>query len=289
MKKVYTAFQFGNYASGTDDILNVTLDNDMYSENIRGSRSIIEDKVQGVEAPYFFYVDDEPLEFEVNFAFEAKGKDEIKIMMRNLLAAKNYSQLKFGEYDGESFVQQSPTYNVIFVGEPAISFIGRNVDGVLKYDGYFTLQARCDRPYGFLPSQTTGAITAATGSTTVNVSSAHNSLGDIELYPTITIVNSNNTAGAFTLINRSAASGGGTILSEIGFTNIKANETITISGNLFTITSSGAGSSQSDIYARWNKKMFLLYPGNNYFQIVKVSGAAYTVTITYDAPIFIKE
>jgi hypothetical protein len=289
MKKVYTAFQFGNYASGTDDVLNVTLENDMYNENIRGSRSIIEDKVQGVEAPYFFYIDDEPLEFEVNFAFEGKTKSDIKAMMRKLVAAKIYNQLKFGEYDGENFIQQSPTYNVIFVGEPVMSFIGRNVENELKYDGYFTLQARCDRPYGFLSSQTTGAITATTGSTTVNIASAHNSLGDIELYPTITIVNSNNVAGAFTLRNRSAASGGGTILSEIGFTNIKANETITISGNLFTITSSGAGSSQSDIYARWDKKMFLLYPGNNYFQIVKLSGAAYTVTITYDAPIFIKD
>jgi WD40 repeat protein len=276
MKKVYTAFQFGNYSSGTDDVLNVTLENDMYNENIRGSRSIIEDKVQGVEAPYFFYVDDEPLEFEVNFAFEAKGKDEIKIMMRNLLAAKTYSQLKFGEYDGESFVQQSPIYNVIFVGEPVMSFIGRNVDGVLKYDGYFTLQARCDRPYGY---ENVSSFNITGGQTT------HNSIADIELYPNIVI--SVTSAEATDVWIRSWTSAyTGPVLSQIKFTSIAANEVITINGNLFTITSDDA---QGTIYSRWDKNNFKIFPGNNYITVTKSGSGTVAVSMNYDAPIFIKE
>jgi hypothetical protein len=276
MKKVYTAFQFGNYASGTDDVLNVTLENDMYNENIRGSRSIIEDKVQGVEAPYFFYVDDEPLEFEVNFAFEAKGKDEIKIMMRNLLAAKTYSQLKFGEYNGQNFVQQSPTYNVIFVGEPAISFIGRNVDGVLKYDGYFTLQARCDRPYGYLPVN----IPFVSGSGVT-----HNSIADIEVYPNIVITvntgTSNLVIGSYT-----SAAFTGSPISQISFTQVKTGELITINGNLFTITSS---TSQNDIYSRWRKNNIKIFPGSNYLKFTTGGGGSIGITMNYDAPTFIKE
>lgn len=274
MKRIYTAFAFDNYTSPQGDVLNVTLDNDMYDENIRGSRAIIEDKVQGVEAPYFFYVDDEPLEFEVNFAFEAKTKTQIRDLMRILITPKIYKTLTFGEYVSAVYTIKSPTYKVIFVGEPVISFIGRNVSNVIKYDGYFTLQARCDRPYGF---QTVAAQTL------VNAGTTHNSVADVELYPNITITVTGAGITGFALKSLTTAYSGN-ILSQISFTSIAAGEVITINGNLFTITSDDA---QSTIYSRWGRNNFELFPGNNFLTVEKTGGGTVVVQISYDAPIFI--
>lgn len=275
MKRVYTAFTFGTYTSPEDDVLNVTLDNDMYNENIRGSRTIVEDKVQGVEAPYFFYVDDEPLEFEVNFAFEAKTKAEIKTLMRTLITPTSYTVLNFGEYESSSYVQKSPNYKVIFTGEPTLSFIGRNVSGTLKYDGYFTLQARCDRPYGY---ETVSSFNITNAGTT------HDSDADVELYPNIVI--SVTSAEATDVHIRSWSSAyTGTVLSQIKFSSIAANEVITINGNLFTITSDDA---QSTVYSRWDRNNFKIFPGNNYITVTHTNGTV-DVSMNYDAPTFIKE
>lgn len=277
MKRIYTAFAFGNYTSPENDILNVTLENDMYNENIRGSRQIIEDKVQGVEAPYFFYVDDEPLEFEVNFAFEAKTKSEIKTLMRTLVTPTTYTVLTFGEYVSSVYTIKSPSYKVIFTGEPVISFIGRNVSGTIKYDGFFTLQARCDRPYGYQTVTATSLNNAGTD---------HNCVADVELYPNITITVTTAGITSFSLKSWSGSGYTGTVLSELTFTSIAAGEVITIKGNLFTITSDDA---QSTVYSRWGRNNFKLFPGSNYLTVTKSGAGTVLVQIDYDAPIFIKE
>jgi hypothetical protein len=250
----------------------------MYNENIRGSRTIIEDKVQGVEAPYFFYVDDEPLEFEVNFAFEAKTKAQIKTLMRNLITPDTYTALTFGEYEGESpsYVAKSPTYKVIFTGEPQMSFIGRNVDGTLKYDGYFTLQARCDRPYGY---QTVSPFNFTSATIT------HTSVADVEVYPNIVITVNTGTTD-FTIGSYTSGAFTGDPISQISFTQVKTGEVITINGNLFTITSS---TSQGDIYSRWGRNNIKIFPGNNYLKLTSGGGGNVSVTMNYEAPTFIKE
>jgi hypothetical protein len=282
MKTIYTAFRFGNYTSPNNDILNVTLENDMYNENIKGSRQIIEDKVQGVEAPYFFYVDDEPLEFEVNFAFEAKTKLEIKNLMRTLITPRKYTILNFGEYSGSplTYSVKSPSYRVIFTGEPIISFIGRNIDGTVKYDGYFTLQARCDRPYGFINVPQF----SATENPDSNGGKNHISIGDDEVYPKIIITVTTGSITNFSLKSWSAANYTGNVLSQIGFTSIADGEVITISGDFFTITSDDA---QSTVYARWDRNNFKIFPGNNYLKVTFTGTATVNVQITYDAPTFI--
>jgi phage-related protein len=281
MKRVYTAFSFGSYTSSANDVLNVTLDADMYDEALRGSRSIIEDKVQGVEAPYFFYVDDEPLAFEVNFAFEEKTKAEIKTLMRALISKTGYTPLSFGNIVNNSYSRQSPIYNVIFTDEPELSFIGTTVGGVLKYNGYFTLKARCDRPYGY------ETFTNVAVSTTQNTTLAFS--GDVEVYPNITIqANASENVVNFSLKSYTNANFTGPVISQIGFSLIGQNEKLTINGNLFTILSNV---SQSTVYLRWNRNNFKLFPGNNYL-VVEFSGAAaadVSVKLDYEAPTFIKE
>jgi len=277
MKRIYTAFRFGNYTSTNNDVLNVTLENDMYNENIRGSRQIIEEKVQGVEAPYFFYVDDEALEFEVNFAFQGKTKAEIKTLMRTLITPKDYSVLNFGEYSGDplAYVVKSPSYRVVFTGEPIISFIGRNIEEETHYDGYFTLQARCDRPYGF---------TTVSQFTVTNGGMNHISVADAEVYPRIVISVTGAAVTNLALKSWSASGYTGTVLSQIGFTSIAAGEVITISGDFFTITSDDA---QSTIYSRWDRNNFKIFPGNNYLNVTFTGSATVVVQLNYDAPTFI--
>jgi hypothetical protein len=276
MKQVYKAFKFGTYLSNVHDILNVTLDNDMYNENIRGSREIIEDKVQGVEAPYFFYVDDEPLEFEVTFAFENKTKTNIQSLIRTLLAPETYRALEFGEFSNSTFVEKSPKYNVIFNGEPVISFVGKTSGNSYVYDGYFTLNARCDRPYGYK--------NVASFTVTPHAGMNHESPADITVYPNISITVSTSTLTNIVLKSWQNSNWTGSVLSQIGFTSIAAGETLTISGNLFTITSNIA---QSTIYSRWDRNNFKIFSGNNYLTVEKTGAGTLTVQITYDAPTFI--
>jgi hypothetical protein len=277
MKQIYTAFRFGTYTSNADDILNVTLQNDMYSENLRGSRQIIEEKVLGVEAPYFFYVDDEPLEFQINFAFEEKTKTEIKNLVRILITPTTYTSLNFGEYADNTYTIKTAIYNVIFVGEPVVSFIGANIDGEIKYNGYFTLTARCDRPFGFTPI---APITVTTSGL------VHNSPADAEVYPKINISVTGEAITNFSLKSFTTAYAGD-VLSQIGFTSIAAGETIAISGDFFTITSGGSAANQSTIYARWDRNNFKIFPGNNNLRISYTGNATVTVTVEYDAPTFI--
>jgi hypothetical protein len=281
MKKVYTAFQFGNYSSNSGDILNVSLDNDMYSESVRGARVIIEEKVQGVEAPYFFYVDNQPLNFEVNFAFVAKTKLQIKSLLRVFLSQQTYTELTFGEFENSSFVAKSPIYNVIFIDEPIINFIGRNVENELKYDGYFTLQARCDRPYGYV-NETKSLTRSSAGEVIVNG-------GDLELLPNIIISSTNPSAQNFT-ITRYSDNTYATVVSQMTFTGIDTNETITFKQDFFTIKATGAGADNSTVYSRWNKNYFSLIPGNNFIKVLPISTTTdVTVQLQYKAPLFIKE
>lgn len=101
MKLHYTAFMFNNKLYGS--LFNVVMSDDFYAESIRGSRSILEDKIPGRDIPYFYEVEDDVLEFDMNFAFEnPMTKSEVNLIARDLLTPKGYSELSFGKYFGVS-------------------------------------------------------------------------------------------------------------------------------------------------------------------------------------------
>lgn len=110
MRQSYKAFQFDSQlfhesAAAGYNVLNATLSNDFYMDCIRGPRTIVEDKIPGRDMPYFYIVDDEPLEFEVTFALAtALTKTEIKTMVRKFFQPMLYKQLHFGDYDGASTI-----------------------------------------------------------------------------------------------------------------------------------------------------------------------------------------
>jgi hypothetical protein len=291
MKKVYTAFSF----NGTvyTDLINVSLDNSMPSEDLRGNRTLLREKIPGRDIPYFYAVEDEPLEFDVVFALSVpKSKSELRVIMRNLITQTGYKELHFGDYNTSTstYTRQTPIYKVIFDGESKLDFVGTNVynDGVatLKYFGYFTLRACADRPYGY--EALTGSILASSypagGVATLNNS------GDLPVYPSIVITNG---ATAYNVPVRIYNSTTGNLTS-ITFSSLAANEVITINADLKTISSTVSG-----VYNRWTQRDDLkLDVGNNTINLQQYTGGTWanitsnpwtSVVFTVQTPTFIKE
>lgn len=101
MKLHYTGFMFNNKLYGS--LFNVVMSDDFYAESIRGSRSIQEDKIPGRDIPYFYEVEDDVLQFDINFAFEnPMTKSEVNLIARDLLSPRGYSEMSFGDYYGVS-------------------------------------------------------------------------------------------------------------------------------------------------------------------------------------------
>jgi hypothetical protein len=65
-------FIFNGVASNsfTPSIINATLNNEMYEFAPLGAKSLIEQKIQGRDLPYFYTTDLEPLSFSMTIAFE---------------------------------------------------------------------------------------------------------------------------------------------------------------------------------------------------------------------------
>jgi hypothetical protein len=59
-----------NSTSFTPGIINAQIENDMYEFAPLGAKSIIEEKIQGRDMPYFYDTDLEPLSFSMTIAFE---------------------------------------------------------------------------------------------------------------------------------------------------------------------------------------------------------------------------
>ena len=74
-----TIFQYAGISSlsFTPKIINATLSNDLYEFSPLGSKSIIEEKVQGRDVPYFYNVDYDPLQFNMLIAFEDYASQSI--------------------------------------------------------------------------------------------------------------------------------------------------------------------------------------------------------------------
>jgi len=285
MRQSYKAFQFDSQvfhesAAAGYNVLNATLSNDFYMDCIRGPRTIIEDKIPGRDIPYFYIVDDEPLEFEVTFALaSALTKTEIKTMVRKLFQPQTYKQLSFGKYESSSYTRQTPIYKVIFHGETDFNFVGagKNGSNVDIFLGYFTLQVRADRSYGYNSLSTS----LSTGASQIAVTNT----GDISFYPSITFNNAANTANKIRLFNE-------TNNSYVSFTNLYNPETITINATLKTLTSTD--NTPNTIYERWEKNDLYLSPGSNTIKFQYYSGGswtnAYTLTtlsVTGEAPVYI--
>lgn len=254
MKKTYTALEFnGTRITG---LINVSLESDLYSESLRGSRTLLEEKIPGRDLPYFYGVDDQPLTFDITLALDTPStKLEIKNLVKSLLSHKTYKTLRFGYIDNNVFIAQTAYYKVIFINDSLIDYIGTKDNEFL---GYLTLSARCDRPYGYSLHSF-----PATGNFT--------SISDVDNVP-VKITMKNETVAA---IANPSVTLNGVILQ---FGTIGAGETIVFDGFRKIITPNTA-------YSSWNRLSPIINSGTNTFS--KTTNL--TVQIEYEAPIYIKE
>jgi phage-related protein len=283
MRQQYKAFQFDgqvfheNMDTGFK-LINATLDNDFYMQCIRGPRIIIEDQIPGRDIPYFYEVDDTPLEFEVTFAFaEFMTKTQIKTIVRKLFSPITYKELTFGDYVSltSTYTAKTPIYKVIFHGETDINYVQGAND---KYIAYFTLTARADRPYGFnqIQAQINGSPTASQISIT--------STGDITFFPNMILTNPGTTNQPIRIFNETNG-------SSVTFTELYTGEIITINSKLKTISTNLTNPSLS-IYQRWQRNDLFLSPGVNLIKFQTNTGTwiALTVaafTLTGEAPVYV--
>lgn len=64
-------FTFNNRSLSTFEGMRIgTEDNNLYSVQIISNRRLIEEKIPGRKAPYFYNVDDDPLTLEITVALE---------------------------------------------------------------------------------------------------------------------------------------------------------------------------------------------------------------------------
>lgn len=289
MKKVYTAFSFNGVVY--TDLINASLDNSMPSEDMRGNRTLLKEKIPGRDIPYFYAVEDDALEFDVVFALTVpKTKAELKVIMRQLITETGYKELHFGDLVSQQYTRKSPIYKVIFNGESKLDFIGATVynnqgEATLKYFGYFTLKACADRPYGY--EALTGSILA--NNYPQNAISVLNNPGDLPVFPSIEITNAAQDTYNSTLIRIFNS----TNSTSVTFSSLASGEVININADLKIITSTTAG-----IYNRWGRDDLILNVGNNNIKLQKFVNAAFvditedlwtSVVFTVEVPTFIKQ
>lgn len=290
MKKVYTAFSFNGVVY--TDLINASLDNSMPSEDMRGNRTLLKEKIPGRDIPYFYAVEDDALEFDVVFALTVpKTKAELKVIMRQLITETGYKELHFGDLVSQQYTRKSPIYKVIFNGESKLDFIGATVynnqgEATLKYFGYFTLKACADRPYGY--EALTGSILASSGAPQNGISALNNP-GDLPVFPSIVITNAAQNTYNSTLIRIFNS----TNSTSVTFSSLASGEIININADLKIITSTTAG-----IYNRWGRDDLILNVGNNDIKLQKFVNAAFadidndlwtSVVFTVEVPTFIKQ
>ena len=246
-----TKFYFDNKWS--DDaslpvIKNVTLDAGLYSFNVIGDKSIIEQQIQGRDEPYLYNVDHKPLEFTINIAFENyETIDEVTKVLTWLYNPRTYKRLTF-ENMGTNFF-------AMFIGSPEYYYVGRNDIGFKTYIGYITCKVRTNAPYGYTDPLTTTTNT-----------------GDLETYPSFSIL---NTAGAENTVTLTNSTNGSTFTYLMGI-----GETLEFNGYTKILTSTGLNPAKNP-YPAWGKDYLILDPGAN---TVSVTGDGQTVTYSYRAP-----
>lgn len=121
-------------------IINATLSNDMYQFATLGTKSIVEQKIQGRDIPYFYNVDFDTLSFGMTIAFEDYAtKEQVNEVIKWLYSPSTPRLLRFPEYE--------MNYFGLFIGQPTFYYIGNNHSG-FKYIGYIEVEFRANAPYG---------------------------------------------------------------------------------------------------------------------------------------------
>lgn len=162
-------FNLDGKSSKDFNLINVVLDSSMYEETLVGNRDIVETTVRGNRKPLFSGINESPIEFDLNLAFEKKYTDSNIDEIIRWLFIDYYRPLYF---EGK----ENKIYMVMPVGDSTITHNGLN-------EGYITIRMRCDSPNVYSPLVTTPLKTIDTsdGTTTISI----NNDGHFIIYPEI--------------------------------------------------------------------------------------------------------
>jgi len=119
-------------------LINVNTSSGLMEESMMGTRSIVEQKVNGNPIPYLTRVEKEPNTLPpLNFCFEEPWNDDLIEEICDWLDLDQYGTLAFSE-------NLNRIFKVIPIESPSMIHNG------LK-QGYFTITFRCDSPYTYSP------------------------------------------------------------------------------------------------------------------------------------------
>ncbi|MDP4268366.1 MAG: phage tail family protein [Bacteroidota bacterium] len=230
-------FQYDGVNSSDFNIVNVTVDGNMYNEPFLANRTIKEFTVIGRDKPYFSRVVRDPLSFSINFAFEDIWDDELISNIKQWLNVNYYKPLRFSE-------DEDKIYYAMCVDSPSITHNG------LK-EGYVTLNFRCDSPYAYSPEIMTNWY-----DTSIQNNLTLDNLGDVEIYPQLYITK----VGDGDLAINNTSSG-----SSMQFTNLLDQEELYITCEKTYIETSIPNFYRYDSF---NEDWLKLVYGQNNIQII---------------------
>ena len=209
------------------------------------SMEIIEKKVYRKATPYFFGATPSP---KLTFDFSAYAEQEIDaeefaLVQKWLFSSTSYKKFQIDQIDLQ------PIYFNAILNEPKIQRVGNLIQG-------FSCTVECDSPFAyFFPQTTTYIYTASTVNATETYYNGSNDAGNY-LYPNL-VITMNNFGGGISIINAEDSN------RAFVFTDLQANEILTINCGLQTITSSSGLRRLSN----FNKKFLRLVPGVNTLNI----------------------
>ena len=248
-------------------VINATLSNDLYEFAPLGSKSIVEDKIQGRDVPYFYNVDYEPLEFNMTIAFTNYATQSVYREVIKWLYNQKTPQLLY-------FPELGLNFFGLFIGQPNIYYVGNNNEGYNQYIGHIEVSFRANAPHGW-----TNIMTNLTDTDPVVIDQSTtfpytlSNIGDYEMFPSFKLQNTSGAANEITISTQRLVSEDPDIYENVTtFTyNFVNDEYIVFNGyskNIKSYKISDDTTQQINPYNSWEKDYWVLEPGNNYVKIV---------------------
>lgn len=241
------SFIFDGVPSESYGLLIQDIDADAINRSMASSSmEISEQKIYRVATPYLYGMTPSPkLEFSFSaFSDVEMDANQFELVSKWLFSSRQYKSLQIDQFD-----MQDVIFYCIFQ-EPEVVRVANLIHG-------FSTTVSCNSPFAFkYPKTTTYTYTASVVDTTETFYNESDDTGDY-LVPSEMIVTMNNVAGGFSITNLDDNS------RIISFSGLNANEVLTISPKLQTITSS-TGLLR---LANSNKKFLRLVPGRNRLRV----------------------
>lgn len=134
-------FNFAGRWSSDFNIIHISLNDGMFEETFVANRELSEQRIRGRNKPYFNEITEDPLEFELAFAFKDTYDEDLIREVINWLYQDYYKPLYFYE-------EQSKIYYCTPISDSQIVHNG------LK-EGYVKIKMRCDSSRVYSPTYLT--------------------------------------------------------------------------------------------------------------------------------------